>query len=443
MYIKIIFCFFISLLYIQISGVDFLINQGGLYKLGDFLNSSTNSGTIISITASNVTLDLNNYIVQQINNATQVDGITIAAGLSNITIMNGTIANTSQNGVVIQSGCSNIYLKNLIIQNCAVKGISATGFTNLQITDCIINGCAFNNPVSGTGPYGIELAGNGIQGFLKRLILKNLGNSANNLTGIYIDSTICEFSNIIIENCLSNNFNGFELASNRGACCFKNCYVQSSTSQITFNAFQLDGSNNSNIFEKCICMNNQVTNTTTSGTLIGFNLSSSNQNLFKNCVLHSNTATNIYNFNSNLSHQNILIDCIAQNNTSINSTNGSFIGLDIANSTAWVAQRYVCSNNSSTGTSAGVIAISMNNWVFQDCVFSRQIGQTDAKSFGVRILDSGTTSNNNMFTRTIAFNNGATAANQLSGIVANSQQQFTSITMNSFTLPWTNLAIAS
>src|ERR1700722_19404667 len=81
------------------------ISASGHYKLCEDISSV--GGASLSITASNVILDFGGYSLTNIN-------IVVSAGVSDIIIGNGTIANTT-NPVTINSNTQNILVENLII----------------------------------------------------------------------------------------------------------------------------------------------------------------------------------------------------------------------------------------------------------------------------------------------------------------------------------------
>lgn len=101
----------------------FVIDKPGKYCLCE--NSSRRqSGPAVTITASNVVIDLNQYTLSGNNTATV--GI-VANNASNLIIENGTVRNFTVNGVSI-SGCDLVDLDNLIVlQNGTATGPIVTG----------------------------------------------------------------------------------------------------------------------------------------------------------------------------------------------------------------------------------------------------------------------------------------------------------------------------
>ena len=69
------------------------------------------------------------------------NGIAIAANVSNVTIKNGLIANTTNNGIFINAGCSHIQLEDLSVMSCSLDGITFDGTAPNPITGCSISDC--------------------------------------------------------------------------------------------------------------------------------------------------------------------------------------------------------------------------------------------------------------------------------------------------------------
>ena len=80
----------------------------------------------ITIDANNVTLDLNNRVVEQ--------GIEITSGRSAITLFNGTVRGTLD-GIKVNSGCSDITISHVNAEN-ATRGIFFEGVSNCAVDNC-------------------------------------------------------------------------------------------------------------------------------------------------------------------------------------------------------------------------------------------------------------------------------------------------------------------
>ena len=112
-----------------ISSAPFTISQSGSYYLT--ANVTVSSGTAITITASNVTLDLNGFTISSTDASTTGYGILLDNGPRNITITNGFIQGSVTNNGGFYSGSGFLY------------GISTSGGvpTNVLVSRVSISGC--------------------------------------------------------------------------------------------------------------------------------------------------------------------------------------------------------------------------------------------------------------------------------------------------------------
>lgn len=197
------------------------ISTAGFYRL------AANVSNEITISASNVTLDLNGHTVSDGTN-----GIVINSNLNNITIKNGTVRSVTLDGIQINSGCSDITIENVMIKQ-ALVGIACDTATNSLIRNC---------------------------------------DMSSNTTGLQLDTC----ANILVENCsaVANTQAGYDLLSSM-TCSLINCKALSSG----------DGNNNSsgdqanvygfvsrdghgNLFENCVANSTENLNATDWNTCI-------------------------------------------------------------------------------------------------------------------------------------------------------------------------------
>ena len=110
----------------DIDGTTMLMrNAGPSYRsfplssiaIAGFYYLAGNVANQITISASNVTLDLNGHTVSGGTN-----GIVVNGGLSNVTIKNGRIDGVSADGIQINGGCRNIIIQDVLIKN-SIRGI--------------------------------------------------------------------------------------------------------------------------------------------------------------------------------------------------------------------------------------------------------------------------------------------------------------------------------
>ena len=125
----------------------------------------------ISITASNVWLDLNGFSVTGSSDIELVKGIAIASASSNINIFNGTVRDVSSNGIS-SLNADYVTVKNVTVVNAGNQGIFLTGF-GISIVDSSVyaseqegircNSCRIQNVlVIHSGNSGIMIGGNAL-----------------------------------------------------------------------------------------------------------------------------------------------------------------------------------------------------------------------------------------------------------------------------------------
>jgi len=228
----------------------YTISSSGTYLLcNDIVFNWTDpnsTGTIqnaIVISASNVTLDLNNKTLSQ-NGAGIAIGILVSPGVSNVTIKNGTVRyfkgigirakgcdtlhfddlNVLNNGTSIYDqlhgksiwaagvalvDCSNIYM-----QGCKVNENSDTGLVGGGVTNLQVNNCSFDNNTAPLGacrgmlfvclPVFADFAGN-----TKGIFVKNssfVGSLGRDCAFGYLSINFAGIINdILIEDCVVSN----------------------------------------------------------------------------------------------------------------------------------------------------------------------------------------------------------------------------------------------
>ncbi len=195
------------------------IDTPGAYRLANNVSSA------ITISVSNVTLDMHGHTVSGGTN-----GIVINSGLNNITIKNGIINSVTLDGVQVNAECQDITLKDITVKN-GLRGINFTQVTNGLIRNCDMN---------------------------------------LNTTGLELDAS----HNIMIENCTANaNIqSGFCLLSST-TCSLIDCKAISTgdgnTNAFDNNIFGFVAANGfGNLFERCIANSTQALSTTDSNSLI-------------------------------------------------------------------------------------------------------------------------------------------------------------------------------
>ena len=260
--------FFMLALFVvnSLYSTDFLINEIGIYSLGDNIISlpsgSTNS---INIMSSYVTLDLADHIIMQGNSQSSVDAIVINSNVSDVTIKNGTIMDFTGNGIIINSGCANIQLENIKIQNCGARGISFLGAASPNtISNCHVINCEIMNCCNGTASdYAISFS-SCLAIDVSNCIISNCGSSGRSLSAMRMEGTISQgfiFDNIWIMNNVGSSFVGVDFDLNDGmADVLRSLFIiDNSSISGSFTGFNLDGSNsvaNALQLYDCLVLNN-------------------------------------------------------------------------------------------------------------------------------------------------------------------------------------------
>ncbi len=130
---------------------------GKSIKLTEAVAFSGTSGSAINVTESNVTIDLDGRTISYGGASSGIHGITVAPGVKNTTIKNGTISGFTGSGIyaVGTSGSKiqNLTIKNILITNCS-NGMTLDYIVYADIRDCI----NYANTTSSGAIHGIKLA---------------------------------------------------------------------------------------------------------------------------------------------------------------------------------------------------------------------------------------------------------------------------------------------
>src|ERR1700741_4387966 len=117
-----------------ITSVPFTISAPGKYVLVQDI--SLNRGAVaITVTASNVTIDLGGYTLSAGNVPNQHTGIS-ASGVSNLVIQNGSISQFQGGGGISISGGSGPLLTSVEVDSFGNSGVTLQNCTNSVISSC-------------------------------------------------------------------------------------------------------------------------------------------------------------------------------------------------------------------------------------------------------------------------------------------------------------------
>lgn len=469
---------------IYVSGIQaFIIDQPGQYNLGGNLFET---GDVITIAASSVILDLEQHLVGGgirgivINdNLTGVtvrngvitsllsDGIVVGQNSTNINLNRLAIVTCGGNGIVVNSGASNVFMDGFFMSTieqtglvihantagirfsqatlttCARSAVSLEGLdddnqvSNVLIDQVLTTSCSFL-PTS-TVVYAATFSNNV---FFRNLIINHNGDDLANLSVVRFNNCTQCFGNVVQEvNNVGSSIIGYDLRGS-SSCVFQNCNVLTHTAiSGDLTGFLLTDTSQINTFLECSVFACQAN----AGDAIGFDMKElSMTNVFEGCRASALLGNNVYGFRFNGSgtpsntSNNQMRSCTVARNW---AQNGESIGIEIDRSDCGtIEQCLIVDNTSVTGLSIGLRFTSSgggNNWSVNDSQFIRNMGNSDANSFGIR-RQTGT---GNLFIQNFAFNNGTTTANQMSGVPLGSMVQLNSTNLNSSNDPWSNIVI--
>ena len=178
-----------------ISSLPFTASASGAYYLTTNVNASSGNG--ITVTAGNVSIDLNGFALT--GNTSSI-GISITSTASNIIVKNGSITGWQ---VGIFAGANNNLLEDLVVSGCTGFGIDCNN--TALVRDCVSSfnvgngilvfggGQVLHCEASSNGGYGIQM----ISGIVRDCRVAN-----NSTSGIYLNGN----GNEAIGNvCIGNN----------------------------------------------------------------------------------------------------------------------------------------------------------------------------------------------------------------------------------------------
>lgn len=196
-----------------ITSAPYTINAAGYYRLGNNLSYAATSGSIITINASNVTLDLNGFYIAGPNNPGQtVNGIS-ASNRSNLNIVNGTVA-FCYVGVNLSGGSNsvNTRITGLRITNCYSAGIQDISPVGHLIADNQVATIGGTTTAGSAAAFGIRVVegsvvirGNQVSGVT--------GVGAGTGTGIYCSNSNSHF---VLRNQVNNCATGVRMNAAQG-----------------------------------------------------------------------------------------------------------------------------------------------------------------------------------------------------------------------------------
>lgn len=185
-----------------IDSLPYTITANGTYVLNGNLNSSQTSGNLISINASNVTIDFQgHYIAGAVNNTSQTTVGISASERSNLTIKNGTIAYCSIGILIGGDGSATTnsvdhQIDNMRVTYCYYVGIYLSNNPATRVTNCQVSQGGFTGA---NGAYGIAAIGAGAT---------IEGNVVSSITGTPSTGILAGTGSFVRQNTVSNATTG-------------------------------------------------------------------------------------------------------------------------------------------------------------------------------------------------------------------------------------------
>ena len=171
-----------------ITSLPYTITAKGLYVLNQDLSSSQTSGNLITVNASNVTIDFQGHFISgAVGNTSQTTYGIYASERSNLTVRNGTIAHC-QRGVYLNGNGSattnsvNHQVDNLRVTYCYQIGIQIAYGPGSRITNCQVSQTGYSGAVQTLGIY---VAGEGT--VIQNNVVSNVTANGGNSYGIITD----------------------------------------------------------------------------------------------------------------------------------------------------------------------------------------------------------------------------------------------------------------
>lgn len=348
-----------------------VISDAGAYCLVQsvMLLSGASAVPVISIQASNVTLDLNSF--QVYSEVTDV-GIEVTSGVSSVVIKNGTVCSngTGTTGISV-TNASDVVIEDVVVRNWSTSfyGVLLSGANNV-----VLDAVSAHNSGTGIGCLNSEeiviqnsmcdtnaAAGCTISGS-NNSIVSNLSCRANGATGLSVTTSS---DTITIENCLSNNNTGSGYVISNAT----NIYLADVMSMVNIGTgIAIDNSTNID----CVgCVSSAC-------TADGFSLDTVDDACINNCAALQNS---VYGFN-------------------IGFTGGVCSNIAVNDS--------VATSNTGDGFAVGKLAFPSTNVLMQRCIAQANIG--------IGIEDANDTSNRYYSNAAYVNNPGGSPAKNYAGI---------------------------
>lgn len=343
----------------------------------------------ITITASNVTLDLKGFSITQTNSTANTHGITAVGTLTDIVIRNGSCASFTGDGVRVSTtgglGVSSERIKilNLIIQNCITSGINLIGLASPnQIKNVTIDKCTVSECCTSTAASTISTALSCTN--INQLRLRNTAVVKNGTASLPSTSTVY---GVALTTCTNAYLNNINLGTNLGGGGFfvgiflsscnsvrlTDCAVNNNTGTLNTRSYDITGSMYT-YCTNCVALNNSFTN-----SVEGFFVDS--KTVLRNCSVsgsQSDARVRGINFTGT---DNLAVDCVCQENAGTTGVNQYVFNIERAATRCGLVR---CISNNNTVNRAynffGDVTGPTNS-VAIDCISASDRGATGSAGF--------------------------------------------------------------
>ncbi len=335
--------------------IPLVISVPGNYR---FKNGATvdytSSGTILKITSSDVSIDLQHFTLSQKNadhSPLEISGIEIAEGLANVSINNGKINNITGTGITIGQNCVNINIHNMyIIESKKIALTVNTNCNNIVIDNCLIARLNFANETT----VGMRLITSKNVTISHSSIVNIIGQTGYSAYGLFAtDCNNCSLVDSVVSGVTGKHALGIALNT---------CIDWIIENNESNNHTAIDGSATGLYMVKSIA--NKITNLEASnnkGTMNGYGLQikiNSNYNRFSKCTASNNYSSGSgsgYGFLINKGNSNYFghVSAFANRGGSDSACEGTGIKLEKAKGNLIECSTF-SDNNGETGTGYGI-----------------------------------------------------------------------------------------
>lgn len=344
-----------------------VLSSPGNYKFSSGMKADlTTSTTIICITSSDVTLDLQNFTVSQKNADTsenETTGIHIQNNLSNVVIKNGKINNINGRSIIIGENCFNITLHNMFITKTKIAGIEVQQNANtVRISNCLVA-----NAISSDKTYtGIKLTDNTNISLDHCSVIRLAGTINFSCYGIFAKNcSNCSLTNSVISGIKGKHSIGVALNT---------CVDWVIENNESSGNVALNGTSTGLYLVKSVA--NRITNFETSnnhGTNDGNGIQvkvNSNYNRFINCTTSNNYSTgtgNGYGMIINKGDSNYISNITSFANSGSLESSSEGVGIKIQESKGNLIEKSKCDdNNGNHGTGYGILLENSEHCIIEN-----------------------------------------------------------------------------